>query len=155
MLMNVIRHYCLRLTHQIDKKPPPVYIVYNIDTLVMNQATKQLLETARIVGKQAEFEALAFDAKFLLNSQGIVNREGTTSQNLAPLVREMELCLERIRQRLETIMSFAPESDQSAFRLKFLALEPSAFQELLTLCSDLRWYKNWTIDHRPGKSPHG
>ena len=95
---------------------------------------------------------LSFDGKFVHQSYGILRRIGSDSTDAGRLAREFEEAVGRVRRIIRDLLTAAPPHDRETFERRFLALDPAALQELLTFCSDLRWYKNWTLDNRPDRT---
>lgn len=69
------------------------------------------------------------------------------------LQREFTAAFERVASLARILVESAPVGHRERFVSRCLALTPDAFQNLLTLCYDLSWYKNWEIDQKSRSSP--
>jgi hypothetical protein len=91
---------------------------------------------------------LAFEAKFISKTSGIMKRIGKDGEGYDRVLQEFTLSLERGRSLLLRMIEYAPVPTQEEFRQRYLAMTPDGLQHLLSLCADLTRYKNWQIDHR-------
>ena len=104
-----------------------------------------LLETAEKNGRGEVLNHLSFDAKFVSQSIRLLERVGAGAQEVERLRGELSASLERVGGLIRSLFGGAVPA---RFEDEYLALRADAAQNLITLCHDLRWYKNLLIDHR-------
>jgi hypothetical protein len=97
-------------------------------------------------------EELSFHAKFVANARDTLQRVGPSNADAARLSDEMQTELSNVTRLARLLLARASASTQERFAATFFAATPDALQNLLALCYDLSWYKNWLIDH-PGDTP--
>ncbi len=105
-----------------------------------------LIELAAQADRKAVLEELSFFAKFVSKAAGIMTRIGTAGQGYESLKREVALNLEKVVALIHSLLEGAPPEVRDAFAGRYLAGTPDAAEDLLGLCQDLGWYKNWLID---------
>jgi hypothetical protein len=98
-------------------------------------------------------ENLAFSAKFLARARGMMERIGPGGKGYDPLAAEFSLHMEKASSLIRSLLEDAQEEVRERFVSRYLALEPEALRNMLALCGDLGWYKNWLIDG--GGQPSG
>jgi hypothetical protein len=108
---------------------------------------RMILEAA-VAGKGAEaLDRLSFLAKFLVRAHGIMTRIGRQGEGYDRLAAEFAVNMEEARTLLREFATGASGPSRPAFEARYLAMTPGALEEILILCRDLSWYKNWRIDH--------
>ncbi len=105
-----------------------------------------LLEAAVKNGHEDLLDPLCFDAKFVSHSIRMLERIGPAAPEVERLQSELSASLERVGGCIRSLFSGAGEPVPSRIEDEYLALRPDAAQNLITLCHDLRWYKNLQID---------
>jgi hypothetical protein len=60
----------------------------------------------------------------------------------------MQNGLEKVKVLTEELLREGSAADRQQFDGTYFQLTPDALQNLLALCSDLGWYKNWLLDTR-------
>ena len=113
-----------------------------------------LLEAAVKNGHEDLLDKLSFDAKFVSHSVRLLERMGPAVPEVERLQRELSASLERVGTYIRSVFSGTGAAVPARFENEYLALRPDAAQNLITLCHDLRWYKNLQIDlSRERKNP--
>jgi hypothetical protein len=111
-----------------------------------------LLELAAIHNRHDLLNELSFLAKFISKTHGIMHRIGVHGEGYDKLFGEFTAAIKKSTALVNSILANAPAEERQRFTSSYLALTPAALQDLLALCYDLSWYKNWVIDHpQPGK----
>jgi len=111
-----------------------------------------LLELSRRNSTLDDFDRLTFLAKFASNAHRIMQRIGTSGEGYDKLAREFGSSIEEVTALVQRLIHSAPEEDKRRLASSYLQLSVNALDELLSLLSDLSWYKNWKIDH-PDQKP--
>ena len=118
-----------------------------------------LYEAALSSGRRGDFEEMCFHAKFADRTYRILGRIGRDGNGADVLQRELSAALGRVTGFARLLAEAAPQGPRERLTSQFLALTPEAARNLITLCYDLSWYKNWQLDqkqlHHPkrGKLP--
>jgi len=81
-----------------------------------------------------------------------MQRIGHSGEGYDKLAREFGSAIAEITALVQRLTDHAPEEDKRRFASSYLQLSVHALDELLSLLSDLSWYKNWKIDH-PDQKP--
>lgn len=97
-------------------------------------------------------DELSFIAKFAHKAFGIMKRIGKEADGYDKMSTEFGESIIRSQHLIARILDFAPEGGRKRFTEKYLIASPASFEHLLSLLADLRWYKNYLIDSREGKS---
>ena len=105
-----------------------------------------LIELATRHDQMPVLDDLSFLAKFVSKTYGIMARIGKEGQGYDGLQREFAASLENAGQKIRSLIAGAPEGEREPFLLRYLSPTPDALRNLLALCYDLSWYKNWLID---------
>jgi hypothetical protein len=111
-----------------------------------------LMQIAYSTGREKELEELSFQAKFCVRTAGIMKRIGRNDDGYNRLAAELSASLEKVQSLLGLFLAAVPDDAAENFSRRYLALTPSALENLMVLLYDLSWHKNWHIDH-PGESP--
>ena len=105
-----------------------------------------LLELAADPAQRSHLDALSFEAKFAVRARRIMERIGPDGEGYGRISAEWSAALGRIAAEARALLSGAPAATREWFDERYLGLTPGALSELLELCHDLSWYKNWRID---------
>jgi hypothetical protein len=103
--------------------------------------------------RRALLDNLSFHAKFLVRARGIMERIGRDGEGYDRLASEFAASLAIVRDLLGRILEHSADGVRKELADRYLAMTPQALADLMVLCGDLRWYKNFLIDRGP--SPGG
>ncbi len=120
--------------------------------LARPQEIAMLLERAPTPERLKTLDEASFIAKFLVRTMGIMRRIGSAGTGYEQLEREFGANTRRLRELLGSLVEGAPDDIRENFTATFLAVTPSAFDHLLSLCDDLMRYKNWRLDEERGNA---
>lgn len=109
-----------------------------------------LMEMATQTESQRQLEELAFLAKFLVRTFGIMKRIGRDGEGYDRLSNEFGASLERASGLIRLLITGTSTDTQQRFEHAYFAMNQNGLHNLLALLADLSWYKNWLIDHRRG-----
>jgi len=114
-----------------------------------------LIDSGRVQPGRDMLEELAFYSKFLHRTHGIMTRIGRDGQGYDRLAKEFSDAVGKTRSLLTSLIAGAPEHVRAPFSATYLAMTQEALKDLLALCRDLSWYKNWLLDtgHRRQGTP--
>ena len=96
---------------------------------------------------QQLFDDVLFFAKFLSNAKAIIQREGSSSENVQKLLVEIRETTEKIHTLLRTLIKDSSEQMKEQFVKKFLTLSPECLEALFDLTKELTLIKNYQLDH--------
>jgi hypothetical protein len=105
-----------------------------------------LLESGRLQAGRDLLDEVAFFSKFLHRTYGIMTRIGREGDGYDRLAIEFSEAVARTRGLLRSLLAGTPESVREQFTTVYLAMTQEGLENLLSLCHDLGWYKNWLID---------
>jgi hypothetical protein len=91
-------------------------------------------------------DELGFYAKFLHRTYGIMTRIGRDGDGYERLSHGFSEAVGKIRTLISSLLSGAPEDVRDRFAATYLPMSREGLDNLLSLCHDLSWYKNWLID---------
>lgn len=111
-----------------------------------------LIEVARLKNRSQELQDLSFTAKFVTKAFGIMQRIGPDGEGYERLLKEFTDNLNKASGLIRTLIDGAGKDAERKFADEYLAASQESLVNLLTLLRDLGWYKNWSLDHRPGKN---
>jgi hypothetical protein len=142
----------LRILYQSAKNPSTVVFLKTLDAFSGNKLTRRddlgtLIELATLHHHTAELEKLAFESKFIAKTWGIMQRIGKGVEGYERLAKELADALDRTRALISLLCAHAPAAIQEHLSSLYLTMTPGSLQNLLSLCYDLSWYKNWLIDN--------
>jgi hypothetical protein len=89
---------------------------------------------------------LAFSAKFLARARVMMERIGPGGQGYDQIAAEFTQQADRVSSLLRSLLDGAPEHVRSRFEIAYLGMNQETLGNILALCHDLGWYKNWLID---------
>lgn len=140
--------------------PPPTDVVHALDAysggkLTRHRDLSMLVGAAQRTGREDVLADLSFHAKFVAAAARTLQRIGPEGTGAATLSAEMQNGLAKVKDLTGTLLAGEPEEERSAFTATYFQLTPAALQDLLALCYDLGWYKNWLLDsRRPRTAAH-
>jgi len=122
-----------------------------LDALSRGKLTRRrelgtLIELAAGADRMPVLDDLSFLAKFVSKTYGIMTRIGQNGHGYDKLQREFAVNLRNVSDRISTLLEGGPDDIRASFEAELLATTPEALQNLLALCYDLSWYKNWRLD---------
>jgi hypothetical protein len=109
----------------------------------------ELLQIVLQTGLTNEFEDLIFQAKFLVQTQDVLNRVGSETEGSDKLSSEFQSGLKRASELLKVLVGRASADVVQMYANVFFAMDTESLSRLMKLYSDLRWIKNWQIDGKP------
>jgi hypothetical protein len=107
-----------------------------------------LLESGRVQPERALLDEVAFYSKFLHRTYGIMTRIGREGEGYDRLANEFSEAVAKTRGLLTSLIAGSPEDVRERFTAAYLAMTQEGLENLLSLCHDLSWYKNWLIDSK-------
>jgi hypothetical protein len=105
-----------------------------------------LLESGRVQPGSGLLEELSFFAKFLHRTYGIMTRIGRKGEGYDRLANEFSVAVAKTRALVTTLIAGSPGDVRERFTATYLAMTQEGLENLISLCHDLGWYKNWLID---------
>jgi len=105
-----------------------------------------LLESGRTAPAREILDELGFYAKFLHRTHGIMSRIGRDGEGYERLAHEFSGAVEKTRTLISSLLAGAPEEARERLTATYLSMSRESLENLLSLCHDLGWYKNWLID---------
>lgn len=111
-----------------------------------------LLDLGALPDRSATLDDLAFRAKFLTRTFGIMQRIGREGNGYDRLETEFAVSMDAARGHLRSLLSGAPDNIRDRFSSSYLALTPGGLSNLMALLGDLAWYKNWLLDSKQARA---
>ena len=115
-------------------------------TLTRREDLGALIDLAARENAPSALEELSFFAKFVSKTSRLMRRIGRGAQGYDTLERECAAALEKTGTLLRGLLAGAPADLREHLSARYLQTTPASLVELLSLCDDLAWYKNWLID---------
>jgi hypothetical protein len=139
-------------TNTVDLTKATTDLLASLDAFSGGKLTRRddlgaLLELVALHEQRDVLDELSFLAKFISKTHGIMIRIGIQGEGYDKLSREFTAAITKTTSLLDSILVNAHAGDRQYFASSYMALTPASLQELLALCYDLSWYKNWMIDH--------
>ena len=128
---------------------------FSAGTIVHRADLGILLESGRIQPEQGILEELSFYAKFLHRTYGIMTRIGPAGEGYERLAAEFSQAAGKTRNLLASLLAGTPGDVRKRMTAAYLSMTQEGLAELLSLCHDLGWYKNWLIDTKKGERKAG
>jgi len=130
-------------------------LLASLDTLSLFKLTRRgdlgvLLELSALNKQHDVLDELSFVAKFVSKTLGIMTRIGKDGNGYEKLAREFTETVGKAKVLVERLLESAPASIRQQFSSMYLNMNTESLQNLVALCYDLSWYKNWLIDN-PGQ----
>jgi len=140
------------MTDPVQQSKPTVDLLASLDAFSGRKLTRRddlgtLIELAALRNRHDLLGELSFLAKFISKTHGIMQRIGVQGEGYERLSREFIGAIEKSTGLMNSILADAPAEERQYFSSRYLALTPASLQDLLALCYDLSWYKNWMNDH--------
>jgi hypothetical protein len=123
---------------------------YSGDKLTRTEDLALLLEAASQHKSLDTLEELSFHAKFVANASRTLQRVGSAEVNAGALTAEFQSEIAQVTRLARLLLAQSPAFIQERFASAYFASTTASLQNLLALCYDLGWYKNWQIDHPAG-----
>jgi hypothetical protein len=117
--------------------------------LTRHRDTEALIALAQRSNRQDLLADLSFHAKFVTGTSRTLQRIGPEGSGAPALATEMQSGLEKVRTLAGILLQEGTDAERQHFDGTYFQLTPEALQNVLALCSDLGWYKNWLLDSRP------
>jgi hypothetical protein len=105
-----------------------------------------LLECGRSGADRDVLDELGFFSKFLHRTYGIMTRIGRKGEGYDRLANEFQEAVAKTRGLVTSLIAGSPEDVRERITATYLAMTQEGLENLLSLCHDLSWYKNWLID---------
>ena len=105
-----------------------------------------LLESGRAGPERGLLDELSFFSKFLHRTYGIMTRIGRDGEGYDRLANEFSEVVAKARALVTSLIAESPPDVRERFTATYLAMTQEGLENLLSLCRDLSWYKNWLID---------
>jgi hypothetical protein len=105
-----------------------------------------LLEFGRVQPKRDILDELGFYSKFLHRTYGIMTRIGRNGEGYDRLANEFSEAVAKTRTLVNSLVAGSPGDVRDRFTTTYCAMTQEGLENLLSLCHDLGWYKNWLID---------
>lgn len=136
-------------TVQLSK--PTVDLLSALDAFSGRKLTRRndlgiLIELASMCNRSEVLEDLCFHSKFVSKAYGMLQRLGKDDKAYENLAREFTAAVEKSKALIDTLLTASPAETKRAFSYSYLRLTKESLDNLLALCYDLSWYKNWLID---------
>jgi hypothetical protein len=135
----------------MELSPSTVSLLSELDAFSAGRITRRsdlgvILESGRTQPARAILDELGFYAKFLSRTYAIMTRIGRTGEGYDRLAHEFTEAVAKTRKLLTSLAAEAPGDIQEQITATYLAMTQEGLDNLLSLCQDLSWYKNWLID---------
>lgn len=111
-----------------------------------------LLDLGASAERAAALEDLAFRAKFLTRTFGIMQRIGRDGNGYDRLESEFAANMDTAREHMRTILAGAPDDVRDRMTTSYLAMTPRGLENLMALLDDLTAYKNWLLDRKQARA---
>jgi hypothetical protein len=105
-----------------------------------------LLDSGRVPPGRQMLQELAFYSKFIHQTYGIMTRIGRDGQGYDRLAKEFTDAVGKTRTLLTSLIAGSPDHVRASFAATYLDMTHEGLNDLLALCHDLSWYKNWLLD---------
>ena len=105
-----------------------------------------LIEAANSVSLRRVLDDILFHAKFLANAFNLLKRVGSDSPDTVKLSSEFQEGVEKVSTLLRTLIKESPKEMRDLFLKRFLSLSAESMNELLSLCTELSWMKNYSLE---------
>ncbi len=138
----------------MDNNHSPADVMRALETLsggklTRHRDTETLIALAQRSRREDLLADLSFHAKFVAGTSRTLQRIGPDGTGAAGLSSAMESGLAQVKSLAGTLLEGAGEAERAQFDATYFQLTPEALQNLIALCTDLAWYKNWLLDTRP------
>ena len=106
-----------------------------------------LIEIAKLRNQAQVLEDLCFLSKFLVSTRNVMERIGREGEGYDKLSFQFAENLEKASTFIRLLIKEAPEDLKRHFTSTYFGMTSDGLSALMELLSDLRWLKNWNIDH--------
>jgi hypothetical protein len=135
----------------MELSPSTAALLSELDTFSAGKLTRRsdlgvLLESGRVQPARDRLDELGFYSKFLCRTYAIMTRIGRNGEGYDRLAKEFSDAVAKTRGLLTSLTAESPGDVRERFTAAYLAMTQKGLEELLALCNDLSWYKNWLID---------
>ncbi|HXX62893.1 MAG TPA: hypothetical protein VEO56_03770 [Bacteroidota bacterium] len=110
-----------------------------------------LLDLGLALALRPTLDELSFHAKAVDRTQRIIKRIGHDAQGYDLLARELNDAVQRVLALLRVLLGGDSGEARTRFEERYFPMTAGGFENLLALCHDLAWYKNWLIDNGSGR----
>ena len=117
------------------------------NALMHREVLRRLIDEA-LPADEAVLMQVAFTAKFLVRTWGVLKKLGPADTAAEQLKSVFHNELEKVRTLLEDLCARFPANERNAFEHDFLAIDGAAFVRLMELLHDCSWIKNVEIDSK-------
>jgi hypothetical protein len=107
-----------------------------------------LLESGRVQPERDILDELGFYSKFLHRTFGIMTRIGRKGEGYDRLANEFSEAVATTRALVTSLIAGSSGEVRQHFTATYCAMTQEGLDNLVSLCHDLSWYKNWLIDTR-------
>ncbi len=135
-----IRNEILELVFQLE--------IFSNNALNFKEELSELIEIATSNNTLQELNNATFSGKGVWNIFNLMKRNGPNSQGYDKLVVELTEQIHRTTKNIKPILEKAPAETKRKFYELFFKQSQDSFADFLSLCSDLRYLKNMTIDNK-------
>lgn len=115
---------------------------------MLRRDIEAILELTRRHDQDQLLQDILFHAKFLANAYQVLSRAGNGSDDTEPLSREFAVNMEKEFSLLRIAIKESPEEIKTRFVETYFGMSQSGVSNLMALCSELAWLKNYSIDRR-------
>jgi len=105
-----------------------------------------LIDVAEEAGHRQLFDDLTFYAKFVTHASRILTGIGNSGTDTVKLSAEFQDGVEKITTLLRTLVKDAAPELRTLIVPRFVTLSPEGLELLLSLCGELNWVKNYSLD---------
>jgi hypothetical protein len=132
---------------------PEQELIQELDALSAHTLTRRddlavILGLAGSPIYQRPLDDLSFHAKVVHRVSVIIKRLGPDGTGVDQVRSEFARSLETVQSLLESLLPALPAGTGDRMKREYLSMTQESLGNLIMLCSDLRWYKNWLIDNR-------
>jgi hypothetical protein len=106
-----------------------------------------LIEISKLRNQAQVLEDLCFLSKFLVSTRNVMERIGREGEGYDKRSFQFAENLEKASTFIRLLIKEAPEDLKRHFTSTYFGMTSDGLSSLMELLSDLRWLKNWNIDH--------
>jgi hypothetical protein len=144
------------LYYRMDLSPSTASLLSTLDTMASGTLTRRedlgiLLELGMQPERRRSLSELSFCAKFIHRAHAILRRIGSDGEGYERMAKEFGANVERAVALIRMLVEDAPQSVLDRFSSTYFVLSKEGIENLLALCHDLAWLKNWQIDTGNGR----
>ena len=137
--------------HRMDNSPSTASLLTALEQLSGGKLRRQedlgaLIELGKRHNGDNTLADLSFHAKFVSNAYRIMKRIGPGADGFDKLSQEFNTGIAKVSTLLRTLIDTADRPYRERFESAYFSMNPDALENLLALCYDLSWYKNWLLE---------